>query len=110
MKRRDFVRKASLTGVGTVIAGSAAACGSSPSDGVAAVQTRPRVSWRLVSSFPRSLDTIYGGAEVLADRVSELTDGRFTIRVFPAGEIVPFNQVLETVQKGTVAMGHSASY
>jgi TRAP-type mannitol/chloroaromatic compound transport system substrate-binding protein len=108
MKRRDFVRKATvgLAG-GTVLAG----CNSSEDEGgAAAVQTRPRVNWRLVSSFPRSLDTIYGAAEVLADRVSNLTNGRFTIRAFPAGEIVPYDQILESVQKGTVPLGHTASY
>ena len=107
MKRRDFVRKASLTAAaGTVLAGCTAA-----EDGAgAAVQTRPRISWRLTSSFPRSLDTIFGAAEVMARRVEALTDGRFTIRVFPAGEMVPYDQVLESVQKGTIQMGHSASY
>jgi len=113
MKRREFVRKATLGAV----AGSAlttttlSGCGASPDQGgAAAVQTRPRVRWQLISSFPRSLDTIFGAAEVLSERVSELTDGRFTIRVFPAGELVPYNQVLDSVQKGTVAIGHSASY
>jgi TRAP-type mannitol/chloroaromatic compound transport system substrate-binding protein len=113
MKRREFVRKASLGAVAgsTLTTATLVGCGSSPdSGGAAAVQTRPRVSWQLVSSFPRSLDTIYGAAEVLSERVSALTDGRFTIRSFPAGELVPYNQVLESVQKGTVAMGHSASY
>ena len=112
MKRRDFVRKASAGALGGAVGGSVlSACGSSGEEmGAAAVQTRPRVSWRLVSSFPRSLDTIYGAAEVLADRVSSLTDGRFTIRSFPASELVPFDQVLDSVQKGTVAIGHSASY
>ena len=113
MKRREFVRKASLgvAGSAAVASTALAGCGSSTSDGGAAtVLTRPRVSWQLVSSFPRSLDTIFGAAEVLSKRVSELTDARFTIRVFPAGELVPYNQVLETVQKGTVAIGHSASY
>ena len=49
----------------------------------------PEVKWRLTSSFPKSLDTIYGGAEVFAKQVSELTDGKFQIQVFAAGEIVP---------------------
>ena len=107
MKRRQFVKKASLAGsAGALLVG----CGGGESGGAAAVQTRPRLNWRLTSSFPRSLDTIYGAAEVLSKRVAELTDGRFNIRVFPAGELVPYNQVLETVQKGTVQMGHSASY
>ncbi|MFT5141652.1 MAG: TRAP-type mannitol/chloroaromatic compound transport system substrate-binding protein [Rhodothermales bacterium] len=107
MKRRKFIKSgAVLSAGGALVAG----CGSSESGGAAAVVTQPRVSWRLASTFPRSLDTIYGAAETLANRVSELTDGRFTIRVFPAGELVPFDQVLESVQKATIQMGHAASY
>ena len=70
----------------------------------------PRLRWRLISSFPRSLDTIYGNAEVFAERVLALTDGRLDIRSYPANEIVPYDQVLESVQKGTVQMGHAPSY
>ena len=66
--------------------------------------------WRLVSSYSRGLDTIYGAAEVLAERVSHLTGGQFRIVVYPAGELVPAFEVLESVQKGTAQMGHSASY
>ena len=79
MKRRDFLKNGSIAAAGgAVVAGCGS--GTESSGGAAAVQTRPRVSWRIASSFPRSLDTIYGAAEVLAARVSELTDGRFTIR------------------------------
>lgn len=78
--------------------------------GAPAVQTQRTVRWRLVSSFTRSLDTIYGAAQVMADRLEQLTDGRFQIRPYPAGELVPAFGVLEAVQKGTVQMGHSASY
>lgn len=74
------------------------------------VQTRERVMWRLASSFARSLDTIYGAAETLASRVEALTDGNFRIRVYPGGEMVPALEVLESVQKGTIQMGHTASY
>ena len=110
MERRDFMKKATLgTAAGALLAG----CGSNTTEGgntAAAVQTQPNVRWRLVSSFAKSLDTIYGAAEVLADRVGQLTGGRFIIRVFQAGEIVPAFEVLESIQKGTVQMGHSASY
>jgi TRAP-type mannitol/chloroaromatic compound transport system substrate-binding protein len=70
----------------------------------------PTIRWRLASSFPKSLDTIYGAAEVLANRLSKITDGKFEIRVFAGGEIVPGLQVLDAVQKGTVECGHSGSY
>ena len=75
-----------------------------------AVQTQPQVRWRLASSFSRSLDTIYGAAETLADRLAALTEGRFQIRVYPGGELVPALEVLPNVQTGTAQIGHSASY
>jgi TRAP-type mannitol/chloroaromatic compound transport system substrate-binding protein len=74
------------------------------------VHTGKRVRWRLASSFPRSLDTIFGAAEVMAERVKAMTDGQFDIRVSPAGELVPALQVLDAVQQGTVQIGQSASY
>jgi TRAP-type mannitol/chloroaromatic compound transport system substrate-binding protein len=109
MKRRDFVKKAT---VGAAAGGLLAGCGgeAAPGGDAPAVQTQPRLSWRLTSSFPRSLDTIYGTVDIFTERIASLTDGRFRIRAFPAGELVPFDQVLESVQKGTVQMGHAASY
>ena len=75
-----------------------------------AVQTSQNVTWRLASSFPNSLDTIYGAAEVLVRRVEQLTEGRFRIRPYSAGELVPAFEVLSAVQNGTVQAGHGASY
>jgi TRAP-type mannitol/chloroaromatic compound transport system substrate-binding protein len=99
IKRRSFLKKA---GAG---AAAATAMVSAP-----AIAAEPSVRWRLASSFPKSLDTIYGGAETLAERVKQLTDGKFEIRVYAAGEIVPGLQVLDAVQNGTVECGHTASY
>ncbi|WP_374327042.1 TRAP transporter substrate-binding protein [Azonexus sp.] len=77
----------------------------------AAVQgAYPAVRWRLTSSFPRSLDTIFGGAEVLADRLRAMTGGRFDIRVFQGGEIVPGLQAFDAVEQGTVEVAHTCSY
>ena len=107
MKRRKFIKSAALgTAAGTLVAG----CAGNQSDAPAIQTGYPSIRWRLASSFARSLDTIYGAAEVMSNRLSELTDDRFTIRVYPAGEIVPAFEVLESVQKGTVQLGHSASY
>ena len=98
MKRRQFIQAAT--------AGAAASAIAMP----AIAQSNPEVKWRLTSSFPKSLDTIYGGGETLAKMVSELTDGKFQIQVFAAGEIVPGLQALDAVQQGTVEMCHSCSY
>ncbi|WP_119681162.1 TRAP transporter substrate-binding protein [Indioceanicola profundi] len=100
MKRREFLAAA---GVGTVAAASAL-----PAPAIA--QSSPEIKWRLASSFPKSLDTIYGAGEIIANRVAEITDNKFQIRVFPGGELVPGLQVLDAVQNGTVECGHTAAY
>ena len=69
----------------------------------------PEVKWRMTTSWPKSLDTLYGGCEYFAKRVAEITDNKFQIQVFAAGEIVPGLQVLDAVQNGTVEMGNTAS-
>ncbi len=98
MKRRSFLSAATAGVAAGVVAAPALAQGS------------PSIQWRLASSFPKSLDTIFGSAELMARRVAQLTDGKFSIRVFPGGELVPALQVMDAVQAGTVEMGHTASY
>jgi TRAP-type mannitol/chloroaromatic compound transport system substrate-binding protein len=98
MERRSFLKKAGV--------GLAAGAVAMP----AIAQNAPAIKWRLASSFPKSLDTIYGGAEVMAKRVSEATGGKFQIQVFAAGEIVPGPGVFDAVKDGTVEMGHTASF
>lgn len=100
--RRSFLKTA---GAG-LAAGAATAITGAP----AIAAELPNVRWRLASSFPKSLDTIYGGAEYLADRVRKLTNGKFNIQVFASGEIVPGLKVLNAVQDGTVECGHTASF
>jgi len=70
----------------------------------------PVIRWRLASSFPRSLDILYTTAETLSTRVAALTGGKFQIRVFTGGELVPGLQVLDAVGSNTVECGHSAGY
>ncbi|MES2150795.1 MAG: TRAP transporter substrate-binding protein [Pseudomonadota bacterium] len=98
MERRSFLKKAAVGATAGAVAVPALA------------QSLPTVNWRLASSFPKNLDTIFGAAEVFTKRVAALTGGKFTIRVFAAGEIVPPLAVLDAVQANTVEMGQSASY
>jgi TRAP-type mannitol/chloroaromatic compound transport system substrate-binding protein len=98
LKRRQFLKTA----------GAAAALGTVAAPAIA--QSMPELKWRLASSFPKSLDTLFGGSDHIAKRVAEATDNKFQIRTFAAGEIVPALQVLDAVQNGTVEMAHTASY
>ena len=115
MKRREFLGQALAGGAAVAAVGAAASGCEGPKPrprepGAGPALVGKRVRWRMASSFPRSLDTIYGGAEVLAERVSAMTGGAFEIRVYPAGELVPALQVLDAVQQGTIQCGQSASY
>ena len=98
MKRRDFIKATGLGVAGATVAAPAIA------------QSMPELKWRMTTSWPKSLDTIQGGAELLSKAVAEATDNKFQIQVFAGGEIVPGLQVLDAVQNGTVEMGHTASY
>jgi TRAP-type mannitol/chloroaromatic compound transport system substrate-binding protein len=102
MERRKFLKTA---GVGLT---AAAATGTVAAPAIA--QSTPEIQWRLASSFPKSLDTIYGAADVISKRVAAASDGKFQIRPYAAGEIVPGLQVLDAVQNGTVECGHTANY
>jgi len=93
-----------------LILGAAAAAAPTALAAPAFAQTQsPAIRWRLASSFPKNLDILFGGAEYLARRVAQMTDNRFQIRTFAAGEIVPALQVLDALQTGTIECGQTAS-
>ncbi|KPQ22101.1 MAG: extracellular solute-binding protein, family 7 [Rhodobacteraceae bacterium HLUCCA24] len=96
MKRRTFLKSSGLAGV--------AFTASAP-----AVIAQSGVRWRLAHSFPRSLDTVFGGAEIFAALVRDMTGGRFEISVHGPGELVPPFGVLDAAQNGTVECTHTAS-
>jgi TRAP-type mannitol/chloroaromatic compound transport system substrate-binding protein len=119
MRRREFVHDA-MTAIGALGAAAALGCSKKTEASTTTAASTPasaapaaigqNVSWRLVSSFPRSLDTIFSAAEVLSERVAALTDNKFKITVHAAGEIVPGLEVLDAVQQGNVELAHTASY
>ena len=76
----------------------------------AIVQAGANLRWRLASSFPKHLDTIYGGGEVFADKVRELTDGKFNITVHAGGELIPAMGVVDALESGSIEAAHTAPY
>ena len=95
MDRRSALKNAGIAGV--------LASGIAP-----AVHAQEAIRWRLASSFPKSLDTIYGSAETFAKKVSELSGGKFVISVHAAGELMPPFGVVDGVQNATVEMAHTS--
>jgi TRAP-type mannitol/chloroaromatic compound transport system substrate-binding protein len=97
MDRRSLMKNAGIAGV--------LAAGVAP-----AVHAQAALRWRLASSFPKSLDTIFGAAEVFAKAVKAMTGGKFEVSVHPAGELMPAFGVVDGVQQGTVEVCHTAPY
>ena len=98
MERRSFVHGAGLAGV--------LAAGVAP----AVVHAQASLRWRMASSFPKSADTIFGGADVFAKKVSDMTGGKFQISVHGPGELMPALGVVDGVQAATVEIAHTAAY
>ena len=98
MQRRRFIHHSGIAGV--------LAAGTAP----ALVHAQANLRWRLASSFPKSLDTIFGAAELFAKKVGEMSGGRFQISVHPAGELLPPFGVVDGVQAATVEMAHTVPY
>jgi len=136
MNRREFLKTVAASGAAIGLVGCAtqatatqapaatAPSGATPTQGQAptaapvasptAAQVAqaglPEIQWQMATSWPLALDTIFGGAQVFAERVSALTNGKFKIDPRPAGELAPALQVLDVVSQGAVPIGHTASY
>jgi len=109
MERRQFLKMASMGALG---AAALAACGSGDADvdEAAGDTSLPELEWDLATSWPISLDTIFGGAERFADRVAAMTGGKFMISPQPAGEVVPGLEILQNIDTDSIDAGHTASY
>ena len=101
MERRKFLTTAGSAGLAGIIAS-----GMAP----AVHGQNKQIKWRLASSFPKALDTIYGGAEDFANIVKDMSGGRLTIDVHAGGELVPPFGVVDAVKDGTIDCAHTASY
>lgn len=97
MDRRSLIKQTGIAGV--------LAAGVAP-----AVHAQAAIRWRLASSFPKALDTIFGAADTFTKKVNEMSGGKFVITVHPGGELMPAFGVVDGVQNGTVEMTHTAPY
>jgi len=104
MKRRHFVG-------GLAAAASVAACSKESSDCTeTTASSSERFEWSCVTSWPPKYPGMGMGVENLAARVEAASAGRLKIKVYGGGELVPAFEVFDAVSRGTVEMGHDASY
>ncbi|MCY4412457.1 MAG: ABC transporter substrate-binding protein [Caldilineaceae bacterium] len=113
MERRQFLGLAATSAAALSIAGCEQAGIIPPAQverAVAEDASLPNIEWQMATSWPANLDSIFWSAQLVADRVAALTDGKFTIRPHAAGELAPPLEVLNVVEKGTVPIGHTVSH
>jgi len=97
MERRSLIKNAGIAGI--------LAAGAMP-----AVHAQTAVRWRLASSFPKSVDTLFGSAEKMAEIVKTISGGKFEISVHPAGELMPAFSVVDALKGDNIDIGQSAGY
>ena len=117
MNRRTFLTSMATKAAGGAVAGVMAGCAFTQTpaaqevtEAAQADSALPELSWQMATSWPVGLDTIFGGAQMFAERVKSLTGGKFVIEARAAGELAPGTQVLDVVSQGAVPIGHTASY
>ncbi len=116
MKRRDFIAGAAGVAVGAA-ATYAATSRTSPSidSGTAEAPSQaPAINsgaqeWRMVTTWPKNFPGLGTGAQRIADRITQMSDGRLTVKLFAAGELVPAFEAFDAVRDGTAEMAHAAA-
>jgi TRAP-type mannitol/chloroaromatic compound transport system substrate-binding protein len=114
MERRKLLTALAQGGIAATTVGVVSSCNnSSPTaagGSASSDSALPTIEWQMATSWPVSLDTLFGGAKLFADRVAAMTGGKFKITARAAGELAPGLEVLNVVSQGAVPCGHTASY
>src|SRR3712207_6145837 len=102
-QRRDVLR-------GGLAGASATAALAVNGHVVAQTPDQARIRWRMASSYPKTLDAVYGAGDTFAKVLADITKGRIQVQHFAAGELVPGLQALDAVQNGTVECCDTATF
>ena len=110
MKRRHLLGATSIGVIGALALNNLRTKAESSITELSDLNALPAIRWRMATSWPKSLDILFGGAERICSQVTAMTNGKFTITPYAAGEIAKGFGVLDAVAQGDVECGHSASY
>lgn len=99
MKRRHFLKTAGVTAAATAAAATTAQAAD-----------KKVYNWKMVTSWPKNFPGLGTGANLLAEKITEMTGGQIKVTVHGAGEVVGALEVFDAVSSGAAQMGHSAAY
>ena len=101
MKRRKFIKTAGLASAGGAIAVSNMAAPAIAKD---------RIEIAMVATWPRDFPGLGTGAQRMAQRIKDKSDGRIQIQYFAAGERVGAFDSFDEVASGNAQAYHAADY
>ena len=109
MQRRKFLKYA---GMSAALGTGLSACNQERSTNTqsANADTSKTWEWKMVTTWPKNFPGLGTGAEFLAEQINAMSNGRITIKVYGAGELVPAFEIFDAVASGSAQMGHGASY
>ncbi|MFQ5708388.1 MAG: TRAP transporter substrate-binding protein [bacterium] len=111
IKRREFLKQGSIA---TLLGGSTLflGCGDSKEAGrdAPAVHTKKKYEWRMVTTWPPHFYVMGEGADMMAQWIDEMSDGRLKIQVYGGGELVPPLEAFDAVSQGVAEMSHGVAY
>lgn len=111
MKRRDFITGAAVGAGALALSACSSDNGTAASTGAAAPAVQQsRITWRMVTTWPQNFPGLGVGAQRLADRITQMSGGRLTVQVYPAGSLVPALGTFDAVIEGSAEMSHGAAY
>ncbi len=100
IKRREFLKKAAVGGAAVAATTTLAA------PAIAA----DRVDIAIVTTWPRDFPGLGTGAQRFGQRLADMSDGRFSVEYFAAGERVGAFDSFDEVASGNAQMYHAADY
>ncbi|WP_373088624.1 TRAP transporter substrate-binding protein [Sneathiella sp.] len=104
MSEKSLTRRHFLSAAG--VSATAAATAALPAPALASgAQT-----WKMVTSWPKGSPGVGMTAQRLADRITQMSDGKLTVKLYAAGELVPPLEVFGAVGDGYAELGHTASF
>lgn len=98
MKRRSFLKTAGVAAAATTAVTTAQAA-----DGKVH-------KWKMVTTWPKNFPGLGTGANFLAEKITQMTNGQVKVTVYGAGELVPPFESFDAVSNGTAQIGHGAAY
>lgn len=108
IKRRDFLKKASVAAIGS--SALITACANEKDNQGPAVISDKKYEWKMVTAWPPHFPILGEGADRLAKIIESMSGGRLKIQVYGGGELVPPLEAFDAVGSGVAEMCHSASY